>query len=250
MPPSISSLASAIGESSIGERTSSVALIELDESDTQDGPILRFQYFPETISDSKSVNWSPKEIPGGSLPLYQWISSGERTIAFQAVFTTDMDFSTPALEVVGSKALWQSLQASGESPRNVDIRSAVLWLRRFMLPRYGNGTQVGTPLTSAPRKLQLHIPGSGIGLAHGGTSSFHDGQDFITAVMIACEVEWLQFFPSGFPRIATVNLSFAQVAQYKGQIVFPAPDSRSDSTVRIGSGEIFPYQLTAAVMKK
>lgn len=252
--PSLSSLASSLGSSTIGERTSHVAIQEYDENDDQTGPALRFQYFPETISDSKAVNWSPKEIPGGSLPIYQWISSGERAISFTAVFSTDVDFSIEGQGPSESAALWERLKQAGEGARNVDIRSAILWLRRFTMPRYviDSAVQVGTPLTRAPRKLQLHMPGSGIGLAHGGLSGLHDGQDFITAIMTGCEVTWVQFFPSGFPRIATVGLSFAQIAQFKGMISFSSPTPDIDATVYStnGSQKVYQYSLQGRSGKK
>jgi hypothetical protein len=245
----LSSLSSVLGNRSLDSKTSCVAIEELNESDNNAGhPILRFQYFPESITDSKEVNWTPKDIPGGSLPLYQWISSGARTLSFQAVFTTDVDFSAEALNQAEALALWGRLQASGEQGRNVDSRAAVLWLRRFMMPRYGSATQTGTPLTTAPRKLRLHIPGSGIGLAHGGLSRVHDGHDFITAIMTGCQVQWVQFFPSGFPRIVEVSLSFAQVAQFQGAVYFPSPkDDDEDKLVYDSSLEpsVFSYKLPA-----
>lgn len=243
--PALSSLASKLGFN-LSEKTSSAVLIELDD---RDNPISssarRFQYFPDTISDSKSSNWVVKEIPGGSLPLYQWVSGGERTLSFQAVFTTDIDFSAEALGDKSASDAWASLKSNGVSDRNVDIRSAILWLRRFMMPRYGDPQQTGVPLTSAPRKAQLYLPGSGIGLAHGGISTVHDGGDYITVIMRSCDTEYIQFFPSGMPRIVQVNLSFSQIAQIGGAVYFPATDDATDKMVYSENytPTIFPYRL-------
>ena len=52
---------------------------------------IAFQYWPETITDSRAVEWNPRAIPGGSHPIYQWTHSGERRLAFTAVFTTDFE---------------------------------------------------------------------------------------------------------------------------------------------------------------
>jgi len=247
--PALSSLALSLGLNAVTERTSVVAIMELDENDKAlssslgDG-LLRFQYFPESISDSKSVNWAPKEIPGGSLPLYQWISSGERSISFTSVFTTDVDFSTMANGADLAVNIRDTLKSGGELSRNQDIRTAVMWLRRFMLPRYGTEQVVGTPLTRAPRKLRLIMPGTGIGWAGGAGNATHTTQDSIVAIMTSCEVEWVQFFPSGFPRIATVQLSFAQMAQYLAAVQFPAPDDNFDKKVYTDTGsETFQYTL-------
>ena len=243
--PFLSSLASSLGLNAVTERTSSIAIEELDESDQGDSDaILRFQYFPESISDSKAVNWSPKEIPGGSLPLYQWISSGERTISFTAVFTTDVDFSVSQNGNQVSESIRASLKSGGDESRNQDIRTAVMWLRRFMMPRYGSTQTTGTPLTSAPRKLRLIMPGTGIGWAGGAGSNTHTTQDTLVAIMASCEVDWVQFFPSGFPRIATVALSFHQVAQFKQTIQFPAPDDDFDLKVYNNpASDTFQYTL-------
>jgi len=249
--PSLASLASSLGQVGINEKTSPVAIQELKENDEAipDG-LLRFQYFPESISDSKEVNWAPKEIPGGSLPLYQWISSGGRTISFVAVFTADVDFSEEGnADSKSASDVHDLLKTSGELSRNQDIRTAIMWLRRFMMPRYGSETGTGAPLTTAPRKLQLHMPGTGIGWAGGHKNTAHSGQHFITAIMTGCEVEWVQYFPSGFPRIATASLSFAQIAQFKGQVEFPAPDLDFDKKVYGTSGGTETFQYTLNVTK-
>jgi hypothetical protein len=244
--PSLSSLAQSLGLNAVNERTkSSVGIEELRENDSERvGSILRFQYFPESISDQKAVNWAPKDIPGGSLPLYQWVSSGERSISFSAVFTTDVDFSTEANGQQLSASIRSLLKGSGEEGRNQDIRTAVMWLRRFMMPRYGSEQQTGTPLTRAPRKLRLIMPGTGIGWAGGAGNGNHTQRDSIVAIMTACEVEWVQYFPSGFPRIATVQLSFAQMAQYQQAVQFPAPDPDFDDKVyKALDSETFQYIL-------
>lgn len=142
--------------SALDERRADVNLFELDRrSDivTSRSP-LSFQYFPESISDTKGVNQQNKEIPGASLPLYQWVSSGERLISFTASFTADMDITTNP-----------DLRQGALRRRNPDIRSALLWLRRFLMPSYSASR------TFPPAKLRLHIPNSGIGLIGGGRSA-------------------------------------------------------------------------------
>src|SRR3972149_5875366 len=89
--------------SKLSERKSSAYLIMLDD---EGQPVtgnpneflvapLRFQYFSESITDSKAINWNAREIPGASLPIYQWISSGERSVSFTAVFSSDLDLGDP-----------------------------------------------------------------------------------------------------------------------------------------------------------
>lgn len=243
------SLSSAL-TSSLHKQKGDVLLTELQEPDDKLGSTLRFQYFPDSIQDSRDVNLRPREIPGGSLPIYQWTSGGPRTISFTAVFSTDVNFATtPAL----SGAVVARLKAVGEESRNIDIRSAIVWLRRFTYARYGDPTTSGVPLTYPPRKTYLSIPGSGIGLA--GMGGF-GGADAVLCQMTHCDVHYISFFPNNLPRLVTVSLSFAEIAQLGGQVQFPSPTSDLDAlaggfsgggfedTSGFSGGNVLPYNLT------
>lgn len=212
----LASLASAVG-TLISERRSYAYLIELEPGSDKPVSSQAFQYFPETLSDTKAVNWQPKEIPGGSLPLYQWASSGERTLSFTAYFSTDVDQNPDGVVSQSTDPAYtrQRLQSTGQAERNIDVRSAVIWLRQYMLPRYDKHHTVPPP------KLNLYLPKSGIGLAGGETQLTGTDADTVTCVMTSCEVNWEKFFPSGNARIASVELSFAQVPQYQGVVTFP-----------------------------
>ena len=52
-------------------------------------PYGRFLLNPTSWSESKSVNWAAKEVPGQSNQVFQWISSGARTVSFDALITKD-----------------------------------------------------------------------------------------------------------------------------------------------------------------
>ncbi len=232
--PSLIDIASAIGGShQQNPQKSEVALVELDEKTDlpTDLPILKFQYFPATVQDSYATNYVAHQIPGGSLPIYQWVSGGPRTIAFEAVFTCDVDLLANGAD--NGAFLIDRLKKLGQKDRNVDIRSAILWLRRFMMPRYSTG-EVGpvSALTYAPRKCQLIMPNSGIGVSGG----VHDRagvivKDSIVCHMATCEVSYEMFHPSGLPKIAKVQLSFNQLAQANGDIRFPSASDDLDQLV-------------------
>lgn len=244
--PTVSSLAKSLN-AQIDARTSDCALIELDESDAPTGDNQVFQYYPETVTDTKAVNYQQKEIFGGSLPLYQWVSGGERLISFSVVFTCDVDLLN-AVDQSVSTEIYQRLKSAGQERRNVDIRAAVMWLRGYMLPSYGTATietQVGkdsggTQLTFAPRKLVLSMPGTGIGFA-GGDDGI-SGQDSVLCHMTQCDVTYEALFPSGLPRAATVQVAFAQIAQFRGAVQFPQRSSFYDD-VRKGRGITLGYNL-------
>lgn len=228
-------------------RKSYLYLTELDETDAisqVDGrpTVRRFQYFPESISDSKAVNYQTKDVPGASLPLYQWVSGGERTIQFTAQFTTDTDHylasnfgdigeaSLQSKSVLGRVGKHRErTDAAGVTDRNVYIPAAVAWLRRFMYPSYGDTQAVGVPLTHPPRKLLLTVPGSH--LSWGGGRGGMSNNGGLVCIMTQCDVSYIQFFPSGNPRIAEVSLGFAEVAQKGGVVQFPRVRADEDADV-------------------
>lgn len=251
--PGLTSLSKSL-VSRLGERRSQVCLLELDGEDKPLGDYMVFQYFPETITDTKAINYEAKAIPGGSLPLYQWTSSGERLISFEAIFTADVDLA-------GDTAAFAKLVSKGQSRRNVDLRTALLWLRRYMYPRYGDEAQLGVPLTQAPRKSVLYIPNSGIGLTSGAYSSTTDSilargpsqngvqvsLDRVLVIMTQCDITYEAFFTSGLPRIASVQLQFAQIAQLGGEVNFPRDADTLRDAVTGGSEafNVFPYPIKA-----
>lgn len=250
--PSLTSLSSAI-VSRTPTKTSKAYLIELDKN--TDTPVkglnspasyVAFQYFPETLTDSKQVNFQQKEIPGGSLPLYQWISSGERLISFSVIFSCDVDYAStsivsnetpqnPLTLSANAQALQQRLKNVGQAARNPDLRGAVAWLRRYLVPTYSND------YTHAPNKLRLFMPNSGIGFAGGTDAS--NSRDAIHCVMTQCEVTYEAFFQSGVPRLLTVSLSFAQIPQFNGGVFFPHANAGSAiQTVAQRYTDLFPKE--------
>jgi hypothetical protein len=244
--PSLKSLASAL-QSKFPSKTASAYLIELDKKTdapvkgSNDGsPYVAFQYWPETIQDGKAINYQQKEVPGGSLPLYQWVSSGERLISFTAVFTCDVDYgavpagpddpvnsSSLAISAAGT-ALAERLKSAGQIRRNPDVRGAIAWLRRYMLPTYDSGVNGSPrePITRAPNKLRLYMPNSGIGVL-GGSDTAGGSIDSVCCVMTQCEAAYEAYFPSGLLRVATVALAFAQIPQFRGGVFFPSANRDS-----------------------
>jgi hypothetical protein len=178
------------------------------------------QYFPESLQDSKSVTYATRSVPGGSLPIYQWVSGGPRRISLRAVFTRDMDPDTDPYPS-------SSTDGSGTMDQNVDIRSAIIWLRSHIYPRYtsvsAESNEASSYLTLAPRQVILNIPHSGIGSFSGNLT-----QDSVLAYMMECGVEYVSFFPNGVPRIAHISLAFEETAQYNGVVVFPQTSQITD----------------------
>ena len=185
---------------------------------------IAFQYWPESIQDSRSSEWNPRNIPGGSHPIYQWTHGGERRVSFTAVFMTD---TAPDETIIRAMEALEAIGLSGkpESPyeqqdnlgllsgielgtRDVDLRAVVSWLRWFTYPHYGAGDDIRA---YEPAKCLLVLPQTKLG---------HDGTDYIVSVMTQCDVTYEAWFPTGFPRIIEVSLEFAEVVQEGARVAF------------------------------
>lgn len=183
-------------------------------------PGIVFQYWPESISDTRPSEWNPRNIPGGSHPIYQWTHGGERRLSFTAVFTRDHE--PPHKQqgggllgdvVSGLETLQSDIQEAGfggpgvDKTRNVPITEAIRWLRYFTYPYYGDGDL----RVFEPPKCLLVLTGSQLNI---------NGQDGINCVMTTCDVTYEAWFPDGSPRIVEVSLEFAEVVQADGKIAF------------------------------
>jgi hypothetical protein len=229
--PGLGSLPRLIGNYA-DRRTTACYITPLDPiTDVPDGTLLRsLQYFPETFEDNRESNWEAKPIPGGSIPLYHWTTGGARAVSFRAVFTSDVDFAYVTQD---------RLHSIGVESRNVDVNSAVLWLRSFQMPSYSGNSQIGVPLTRAPRKLLLTVPGTGIGWGAGQNIGLGIDEDTILGVMAECSVTWEAFWPSGRARVASVQVGITQIGQMGGRISFPQYTDAVKSATTEGYGDVF-----------
>ena len=172
---------------------------------------IAFQYWPESVQDSRPSEWGSRNIPGGSHPLKQWTNGGDRTVSFTAIFTTDTD---PGDEFFEGWLGLSPYESVGDIPlnglelgtRDVDLRAVVSWLRWYTYPYYDSGG-----VAYEPAKCLLVMPQTKLG---------HDGTDYIVAVMTTCDVTYEEWFPSGFPRIIEVNLEFSESVQEGTRVRF------------------------------
>lgn len=187
------------------------------------GQELAFQFWPESLSDTKSSEWTARMIPGGSHPLYQWASGGERALSFTAIFATDTE---PDAQDLRSVDQYESMRAQqsrfdlGGGPnfrqRDMDLRSAVAWLRWFMYPSYGaSGADIRA---YEPAKCLLTFPNTGLGYAAEGEGT--GVSDSVLCAMRQCDVTYQAWFPSGHPRLIEVSLSFVELVQSGERVAF------------------------------
>jgi hypothetical protein len=170
---------------------------------------IAFQYWPESLTDSRGSEWNPRTIPGGSHPIYQWTHGGERRISFVAMFTTDTEPPETALRRDNPYSpAFDTPGALNLGTRDMDIRAAISWLRWFTYPTYGQGEDLRV---FEPAKVLLCLPNTGLA---------HTGEDHITCVMTNCEVTYEAWFTNGFPRLAEVSIEVAEVVQRGNRIRF------------------------------
>ena len=191
-----------------------------------------FQYFPESITDSKVNNYQAKEIPGLSHPLYQWTAGGPRELSFTAVFSSDL----PLVEE-GKPDRSKSLQQ-----RNVDVDAAIAWIQSFQYPEYSNPNLLsGKNLRpKPPLKILLTLPNVRINM---GRPQIND--DDMYCILLSAEVSRESFFPDGTTRLAKIELSFAEVIQLRGS-VHPHDASSIRTTAmdryKLGPDEGIPFK--------
>lgn len=195
-------------------------------------PKIALQYWPESLTDSRSSEWNPRNIPGGSHPIYQWTHGGERRLSFTAVFARDQqpdDGKTNLGGFLRSAASAVGLgPKSGDPARDPPIEAAVKWLRYFTYPLY----RPGSVRVSEPPKVLLVFEGSGLA---------HDDSPGLVTVMTGCEVTYEAWFPNGAPRIVEVALEFAEVVQQGDSVRFHSRDEMKGaagvSALRVFSAE-------------
>jgi len=251
----ISSLASVLGISDVGaavtaaispldptdgfEQLFASAFLNSGKSEALNSPISSFQafqYFPATIQDTKSPEWSRKNVPGGSHPIVSFINGGERLISFAAIFTQD---DNPEEQGLLSDLLTGNFDVGlgdlfGGSQRKdtADIAGALGMLRKYTYPKYNESTAVA----SAPPFAIVYLPNSGI-IGQG------DYLDSIVGAMIQCDVTYEKFHRNGAPRIVVVQLSFLEVVQIGDNWKFVGSDDvdRMLLNRKKASGGVGPY---------
>lgn len=149
-------------------------------------PLGVFPLNPSLWNESKSANWIQNSIPGQSDPIFQWVSSGARTLTFDALITADTsDFNVEESKVATEKA--KPVEAkekiatfamklfgvqipptakSREELKNdevLDISDFLNYYRSLLYPTYSDPNGGGVPgnLKSSPPLLVL-LAGSGI----------------------------------------------------------------------------------------
>lgn len=208
----IKTVSSVIGKNP-NEKRAGAYLSEIDErSSAAERGAIKFQYFPETVNDSRSVDLQAKYGIGSSHPIYQWVHGSAREIAFETNFTAEdnepeinntLAVASGFIKNPISSAVSLVAARGVNSQESVDIESAIAWLRSKTYPIYTNRS------VGAPPKLVLWLEGSGI-------TSFVNSSlqlDVVPVIMTTCDVTYESFFRNGKPRSVSVSLRFVEIIQ-------------------------------------
>lgn len=187
-------------------KLASMTLEGFDEDGTSILEERAFQFWPETVSDTINISYVDKIIPGGSHPIKQWVNNAGRTISFSILIARDIK---PKELLPFGVDLVVNPTTDDNYPFNHDVRQDIAYLRAFCYPTYDNST--GVTIAKPPPICLLKAEGL-------NWSRF--GDDYIECVMTSCSVNYLRTFNEGFPRMATVDLSFAEIAQSGGGVFF------------------------------
>jgi len=207
------------------------------------GAKIALQYWPESLTDSRSVEWNPRNIPGGSHPIYQWTRSGERRLSFTAVFATDHEPDLPIS--TGIQGFVKNIASKvglgpeeGDPAREPPISAVVNWLRYFTYPLYRSGDI----RVFEPPKVMLVFDNSNLS---------HNGAPGVLTVMTGCEITYEAWWPNGSPRIIEVALEFAEVVQEGNSVRFHnREDMKLSAGVKVLKAPDPPNPALASVRKK
>lgn len=201
---SLVGLASALIDGPYG-KTQEMALTGVDENGSVIIERKAFQFWPESVTTNLSVNYADKAVVGGSHPLKQWVSTNGRMISFSLLIARDMKRK----EDLPTLAFLVDPQSDDNMVFNYDIRQEVDRLQACCLPDYTEGGD-GITVAKPPPIVYIEAPGMGWSLNP-------DDEDILVGVITSLNVTYKRVFTeSGIPRMATVDLSIAEIVQYPG----------------------------------
>lgn len=183
---------------------------------------------PNTIEENKKANWVQQTTPGNSDPVMQWLSSGPRTVSFDALVTADTsdfvsaakkpgeeeDRSKLAKVFTGSIASAFAktstppaprLQRPGEENPSLDISNYLNYYRSLLYPVYDDLDNPRTLKKSPP--LLVFLSGSSVNkFAAGGRITSNSDLWVLTDLIIRVTKQ----LPNLAPMEATVSFKLIQ----------------------------------------
>lgn len=182
---------------------------------------------PSTVEENKKANWVQQATPGNSDPVLQWLSSGPRTVSFDALVTADTSDFISAAKKPGKEEDRSKLsqiftgsiasafaktvtppprvQDPGDENPSLDISNYLNYYRSLLYPVYDD--------ISNPRRLQKSPPL--LVFMHGSSVNKFVAGDRITAnndlwVLTDLRIRITKQLPNLAPMEATVSFQLMQ----------------------------------------
>lgn len=186
---------------------------------------------PSTIEENKTANWAMQSTPGSSDPILQWISSGPRTLSFDALVTADTSlFDSSATIVPGQESNTQSVinkvanlaasffnvsspiapteaEITDKAGDSLDITNILNYYRSLLYPVYDD---VNNPrvLNQSPPLLVLYFGKSVIKLAYQNNGRISNNHDLW--VLTGLNIKTTKQLPNLAPMEAIVRFTLTQ----------------------------------------
>lgn len=208
---------------------------------------MKLQFWPDTITYSRGgIGWQSRPVPGLSHNLFSWTGGGAPSLTFDIVLVNERDPSFRSKNGDALKAeynfdanisaglawfaaagnpLYEGLDQPVQPPPMIQV------IAQHLTPQFGQS--VGSIVSTASKSITQNA----IATAAGGSAALSGDievatrfshlpdRDFI-GVLMDWGVNYEKFFPSGVPRVATVNLSFSEVIQI-GDVILPHSRSQN-----------------------
>jgi len=180
---------------------------------------------PSGITESKSSSWVQQNTPGQSDPPLQWVSSGARTLSFDALVTKDTSYYVSGVKKVGeeqnpleksqlyvgsiasafSKTATPAKRSVEEPSDTLDISAFLNYYRSLLYPEY-DVIENPRRLKSSPPLVVLLMGKSVTKFPYGSrVSSQHD-----LWVVTGLEIKITKQLPDLSPQEAVVSFKLTQ----------------------------------------
>lgn len=203
-----------------------------------------FAVWPESIADSRSVDYIERNVVGSSHPIYQWTHSGSRNLSFEILLYQDYLGATKDISDRNGEIIVDGKSFSTEypplAPNQTDLEKVIATAKNPILnpfradqsselkptqdlnklkDKYNLGSRTVIQTVEFLRALTYPIlTTSGLikappPLYVGIWNSSGQKVLFVECVLRQVDVKFEAFFRNGVPRIATVNMSFSEITQ-------------------------------------
>lgn len=187
---------------------------------------------PSEVTENKSAKWIPQEVPGQSDPVWQWLSSGPRTVIFDALVTAETSsYSERKTTVEQEKATTEKVieavadyaielfdisilpapnqKIEADSSEVLDISRHLNYYRSLLYPHYSdpNGNE-GAFLNSSPPLLVLLMGNSLSNIPYSVDGSVTSKQDIW--ILTDLKIRITKQLSNLAPMEAVVSFTLAQ----------------------------------------